>query len=154
MPPVVSRYPSCPVWSRCGLLTHLAWACCSRGIHHTWRGLVVVFSHALHGLVVLAVSVTPGMVSSRSSDTPCVGSLFSRYPSRLAWSCRGLLRGGGHSAGSRVERGRSVERDNMRLQSIALSTTDCMCSSNRTTPMGLPSFPLPPKSKRTAPKES
>jgi len=40
-------------------------------------------------LVVLVLSVTPGMVSSWSSQTPCVGSLFSRYPSRPAWSRRG-----------------------------------------------------------------
>ena len=39
----------------------------------------------------LAVSITPGMVSLQSSHTPCVGSLFSRYPSRLAWSRHGLL---------------------------------------------------------------
>ena len=105
-------------------------------------------------LVVLAVSVTPGVVSSRSSHTPCVGSLFSRYPSHLAWSRRGLLTrlawaccsrgihhtwhglvavfshalrglivllgGGGRSAGSQVERGRSVERYNMQLRSIVL----------------------------------
>ena len=117
----------------------------------------------------------PGMVSSRSSHTPSVGSLFSRYPSRLAWSRRGLLirltwvrcsrgichawhclivvfshtlRGfvvlygvGGRSAGSRVERGRSVERDNMRLQSICF-TLQVICAPPRhTTPMGLPSFP-------------
>ena len=42
-------------------------------------------------LVVLAVSVTPGVVSSRSSHTPCEGSLFSRYPSHPAWSRRGLF---------------------------------------------------------------
>jgi len=39
----------------------------------------------------LAVSVTPGVVSSRSSHTPCVGSLFSQYPSRLTWSRHDLL---------------------------------------------------------------
>jgi len=31
------------------------------------------------------------MVSLQSSHMPCVGSLFSRYPSRLAWSRRNLL---------------------------------------------------------------
>ena len=36
----------------------------------------------------LTVSVTPCMVSSRSSHTPCVGSLFSRYPSRPTWFLR------------------------------------------------------------------
>jgi len=51
----------------------------------------VVFSHALCGLVVLAVSVTPDMVSSWSSHMPCVGSLFSHYPSRLSWSLHSLL---------------------------------------------------------------
>jgi hypothetical protein len=96
-PLVVSRYPSRPACSSSrpyshalrdlvGLLTRLAWARCSRGIRHARRGLVAVFSHALRGLVVLAVSVTPGVVSSRSSHTPCVGSLFSRYPSRPACS--------------------------------------------------------------------
>jgi len=124
----------------------------------------------------LAVSVMPGMVSSRSSHTPSVGSLFSRYPSRLAWSRRGLLirltwvrcsrgichawhclivvfshtlRGfvvlygvGGRSAGSRVERGRSVERDNMRLQSIVLYTTGNMCSSSPYHPHGASIFPF------------
>jgi len=68
----------------------------------------------LRGLVVLAVSVTPGVVSSRLFSHAftwarcsrgirharrglfaalltrlCVGSLFSRYPSRPAWSLRG-----------------------------------------------------------------
>jgi len=63
------------------------------------------------GSLFFAVFVTPGMVSSRSSHTPGVGSLFLQYPSHLAWShC--TYQGGGHSAGSRVERGRSVERDN------------------------------------------
>jgi len=79
-----SRYPSRPAWSRRGPLTCLAWAGCSRSIRHAWHGLVTVLSHALCGLVVLAVSVMPGVVLSRSSDTPCVGSLFSRYTSRLA----------------------------------------------------------------------
>ena len=117
-----SRYPLRPTWSLHGLLTRLAWARYSRGICHVWCGLFAVFSHALCGLVVLAVSVTPGVVSSRS-------------PHRLAWArcshhihhawrglvavfshaLRGLvvlLGGGGPSAGSWVERGRSVERDN------------------------------------------
>ena len=85
-----SRYPSRPAWSL-------------RGSSHT----------PLRGLVVLAVSVTPGMVSSwlfshafawaRCSrgirharrglfaallTRLCVGSLFSRYPPRPAWSLR------------------------------------------------------------------
>jgi len=94
-----SRYPSRLVWSRRGPLTRLACACCSRCIRHTRRGLVAVLSHALRGLVVLAVSVTPGVVSSRSSHTPCVGSLF-------VW---GLVVA---APVSRIERGRSVERDN------------------------------------------
>ena len=88
-----SRYPSRPAWSL-------------RGSSHT----------PLRELVVLAVSVTPGVVSSRlflhafawarcSRGIPharrglfaalisrlCVGSLFSRYPSRPAWSRRGPL---------------------------------------------------------------
>jgi len=63
----------------------------SRGIRHARCGLVVVFSHALRGLVVLAVSVRPGVVSSRSSHMPYMGSLVSWYPSRPAWSRRGLL---------------------------------------------------------------
>ena len=74
-------------WS-CRLLTHLAWARCSRGIRHTQRALrrvrtntlcviLSAFSHTLHGLIVLAVSITPSVVSSRSSHTPCMGSLFS-----------------------------------------------------------------------------
>ena len=99
-----SRYPSCLLWSRRGLLTRVAWARCSHGIRHAWCGLVAVFSHALRGFVV-------------------------------------LIRGGSRRAGSRVERGRSVESDNMQLQSIALSTTDYMHSSHDSTPMGFPSFP-------------
>jgi len=83
-----SRYPSRLAWSRRDLLTRLC-----------------------VGSLFFAVFVTRGVVSSRSSHTPCVGSLFSRYPSRLAWS-RCSYRSGGRSAGSRVERGRSVERDN------------------------------------------
>ena len=86
-----SRYPSRPAWSL-------------RGSSHT----------SLRGLVVLVVSVTPGMVSSRLFShafawARCsrgirharrglfaalltrlwVGSLFSQYPSRPAWSLRG-----------------------------------------------------------------
>ena len=86
-----SRYPSRPAWSRRGPLTRLAWARCSRGIRHAWHGRVAILSYTLRGLVVLAVSVTPAVVLSRSSHTPCVGSLFSRYPSRPAWSRRGPL---------------------------------------------------------------
>jgi len=63
----------------------------SHGIRHAQHGLVTVLSHALRGLVVLAVSVKPSVVSSRPSHTPCVGSLFSWYPSRPAWSRRGPL---------------------------------------------------------------
>ena len=47
-------------------LTRLAWAHCSYGIRHTQRGLFAALSHM-----------------------PCVGSLFSRYPSRPAWSLCG-----------------------------------------------------------------
>ena len=93
------RYPSRPAWSRRGPLTRLAWARCSHGIRHARRGLVAVLSHALRGLIVLAVSVMPGVVSSWSSHMPCVGSLF-------VW---GLVVA---APVSRVERGRSVERDN------------------------------------------
>ena len=106
-----SRYLSRPAWSL-------------RGSSHT----------PLHGLVVLAVSVTPGVVSSRLFSHTfswarcsrgihharhglfaalltrlCVGSLFSRYPSRPAWSLRGsshtplrglvVLGSGGRSTG-------------------------------------------------------
>jgi len=106
-----SRYPSCLAWSL-------------RGSSHT----------PLCGLVVLAVSVTPGVVSSRLFSHAfawarcshgirharrglfaslltrlCVGSLFSRYPSRPAWSLRGsshtplrglvVLGSGGRSTG-------------------------------------------------------
>jgi len=102
-----SRYPSRPAWSCRGPLTRLTWAHCSRGIRHTRHGLVVVLSHTLRGLVVLAVSVTPGVVLSWSSHTPCVGSLF----------LSGLVVA---APVSRVERGRSVERDNIRFRSIAL----------------------------------
>ena len=93
------RYPSHPAWSRHGPLTRLAWARGSRGIRHARHGLVAVLSHALRVLVVLAVSVTPSLVTSRSSHTPCVGSLF-------VW---GLVVA---ALVSQVERGRSVERDN------------------------------------------
>jgi len=71
-----SQYPSRLACSRRVRFTRLAWARCSRGIRHTRHGLITVLSHALRGLVVLAVSVTPGVVLSRSSHTPCVGSLF------------------------------------------------------------------------------
>ena len=57
------------------VLTRLAWARCSRGIHHARRGL---FAALLTRLAWV-----------RCSHTPCVGSLFSRYPSRPAWSLRG-----------------------------------------------------------------
>jgi len=86
-----SRYPSRPVWSLRGssdtplrglvvltvsvtpsvvssrLFSHaFAWARCSRGIRHARRGLFAALLTRL-----------------------CVGSLFSRYPSRPAWSLRG-----------------------------------------------------------------
>jgi hypothetical protein len=44
------------------------------------------YSHALHVFVILTVSVTPGVVSLQSSHTLCVGSLFTQYLSRLAYS--------------------------------------------------------------------
>ena len=168
--PLIVTLPAYSRATRCHTSGVLTCRSSSRGIRHAQHGLVAVLSHALRGLIVLAVSVTPGVVSSqsshtplrglivravfvtpgvvssRSSHTPCVGSLFSRYPSRLAWSRRDLLtrlcvgslfmryssrlawsrRGlltclawarcsyqdGGRSAVSRVERGRSVERDN------------------------------------------
>jgi len=46
------------------------------------------YSRAARSLVVC---VMPSMVTSWSSQTPCMGLLFSRYPLRLAWSRRGLL---------------------------------------------------------------
>ena len=69
------------------LFSHaFAWARCSRGIRHAWRGLFAALLTRL-----------------------CVGSLFSRYPSRPAWSLRGsshtplrglvVLGSGGRSAG-------------------------------------------------------
>jgi len=116
------------------------------------------------------------VVLSRSSHTRCMGSLFSRYPSRLAWYRHGLLThlvwarcscsirharhglvavfshtlcgfvvligGGGRSAGSQVERGRSVERDNIRLRSIVLNTTGSMRSSLPYHPHGASIFPF------------
>ena len=93
------------MWSRRGLLTHLAWARCSRSIHHVCHGLVAVFSHALHGFIV-------------------------------------LIGGGGRSTGSWVERGRSVERDNIRLRSIALYTTGNMRFSSPYHPHGASIFPF------------
>jgi hypothetical protein len=102
-----SRYPSRLAWSRRGLLTRFTWARCSRGIRHAWRGLVAVFSHTLCGLVVLAVSVTPDVVSSRSSHTPCVGSLFLS-----GWWLQYRFTG--------RERGRSMERDNTPFNSLVL----------------------------------
>jgi len=92
------------------------------------------------GSLFFAVFITPGVVSSRSSHTPFVGSLFSRYPSRLAWPCCSY-RGGGCSAGSQVESGRSVERDNMQLRSIVCSTTGYLHSSSSYHPHGVPIFP-------------
>jgi len=49
------------------------------------------YSYALHGFIVLAVSVTPGVLLSRSSHTPCMGLLSSRYLSCLACYRRGIL---------------------------------------------------------------
>jgi len=49
-----------------------------------------------------------------------------------------LIGGGGCIAGSRVERGRSVERDNMQLSSIMLSTTGYLRSSSPYHPHGAP----------------
>ena len=57
------------------LFSRLAWAHCSRGIRHARRGLFAALLTCLAWV--------------RCSHTPCVGSLFSRYPSRPAWSLRG-----------------------------------------------------------------
>jgi len=57
------------------LFSRLAWARCSRGIRHAPHGL---FAALLTRLAWV-----------RCSHTPCVGLLFSRYPSRPAWSLRG-----------------------------------------------------------------
>jgi len=75
-------------WNRCSrgirhpqrglfaaLLTRLAWVRCSRGIRHVRRGLFA--------------ALLTRLARFRCSHTPCVGSLFSRYPSRPAWSLRG-----------------------------------------------------------------
>jgi len=75
--PLVVTLPAYPRAARSHTSDVLKRRSSSRGICHARCGLIVVFSHALCGLVVLAVSITPGMVSSRSSHTPCVGSLFS-----------------------------------------------------------------------------
>ena len=69
-----------------GVLTHRMYS----HFRRTYAPLVLT-RLALRGFVVLAVSVTPGVLSSRSSHTPCVCSLSSRYPSRPACSRRGLL---------------------------------------------------------------
>jgi len=132
----MGRGSSLPAYSRA--------ARCFRGILHARHGLVAVFSQALRGLIVLAVSVTPGVVSSwsshmplrglvvlvvsitpgvvssLSSHTPCVGSLFSRYPSRLAWSRRGLLT---RLAWARCSRGSGIRLHSsvIRLRSIFLT---------------------------------
>jgi len=57
------------------LFSRLAWARCSRGIRHARRGLFAAL------LTCLALV--------HCSHTPCVDSLFSRYPSRPAWSLHG-----------------------------------------------------------------
>ena len=57
------------------LFSRLAWAHCSRGFHHARRGL---FAALLIRLVWVCCS-----------HMPCVGSLFSWYPSHPAWSLRG-----------------------------------------------------------------
>jgi len=121
-----SRYPSHPA---CSCHSHLT---------------------RLVGLIVLAVSVTPGVLSSRSSHTPCVGSLSLRYLSPLACYSHGLLtclvlahcsyRVGGRSTGSQVERGRSVERDNIQIRSNTRDITGLMCSSSPYHPHGAPIF--------------
>ena len=79
------------------------------------------------GTLFFAVSVPPGVVSSRSSHTPCVGSLF-------------VLGVGGRSAGSRVERDRSVERDNIVIRSNMRDTTGLLHSSLPYHPHGAPIF--------------
>ena len=71
-----------PVYSRTAH-THTSGVLTHRSYSH--------FRRTHEPLVVLTVSVTPSMVSSRSSHTPCVGLLFSRYPSSPAWSRRGPL---------------------------------------------------------------
>ena len=107
----------------------------SRSSHMPLPGLVVLAVFVTPGVISSRSSHTP-CVGSLFSRYPsrlvwshrdlltrlCVGLLFLRYSSHLAWSRRGLLtclvwarcsyRGGGCSAGSLVERGRSVERDN------------------------------------------
>jgi len=112
------------VCSSRGLLTGLAWACCSRGIRHAWCGLVVVFTHALRGIVVLAVSVSSQSLT-RLVWARCSRGILHAWHGLIAvfsHALRGfvvLLRGGGRSAGLQVERGRSVERDNIPFRSNA-----------------------------------
>jgi len=110
-------------------LTHLAWARCSRGIRHPWCGLLTVFSHALRGLVVIAVSITPGVVSSRSSHTPCLGSLF------LLGVVVAVPVHGSREVGLWREIICDFDRLHFTLQVIC---TPPHC----TTPVGLPSFPV------------
>jgi len=57
------------------LFSRLAWARCSRGIRHARCGLFAALLTCLAWV--------------RCSHTPCMGSLFSRYPSHPAWSLRG-----------------------------------------------------------------
>jgi len=57
------------------LFSRLAWARCSHGIRHARRGLFMALLTCLAWV--------------RCSHTPCVRSLFSRYPSHAAWSLRG-----------------------------------------------------------------
>ena len=142
----------------------------SRSSHMPLRGLIVLTVSItpgmvslrsslmpLRGLVVLVVSVMPGVVSSWSSHMPSRGLVvlaISVTPGMVSsWSSHTPLRGlvvlvgfSGRSAGHGL-RGRSAERDNMRLRSIALYTTGNMRSSHHTTPVGFPSFPLLPKVK-------
>ena len=134
-----SLYPSCPAWSRCGLLTPLAWAHWSRGIRHPQCGLIAVFSHTLSALVVLTVSVISGMVSSRSSHTPGVGSFFIFWGFMVAPPFTGREVG--------------LWREIICNFDLFCFTLQVICTpTRRPTPMGLPSFPSTKKHVRT--KES
>jgi len=69
------------------LLTHLTWARCSRGIRHTRRGLFTALLTRL-AWARCSCGIHHTQRGCGSSHTPCVGSLFSSYPSCPAWSLR------------------------------------------------------------------
>jgi len=144
--------------ARCGLfaalLTRLAWACGSHGIRHARRGLFaahlsrLAWARCSHGIRHARCGLFAALLTRLAWARGSCGirharrGLFGALLTYLAWARCSSWEWWSRRR-SRGCRGRSVGRDNMQLQSIARNATGYLCSTCRTTPVGLPSLPNP-----------